>query len=144
MKTASNHLTKRFVGHIVKDSARAGFSLLELMLVLAIISILVAAAAYNLAGAGARAKNQITKSSLNTIKGALSSYNIQYSSYPVGLPVLITTRFLEDKRLQDAWGREWLYDPRGLNKDQPYILGSAGEDGIPGNEDDINVWTMDK
>ena len=121
-----------------------GFSLLELTLVLAIIGILIAAAAYNLAGASSRAKIQVSKSSLSTIKGALSSYNIQHSSYPPALQTLIAAKFLEDKKLSDAWGREWLYDPRGRNRDQPYLLGSGGEDGIPGNEDDIDVWTMDK
>lgn len=121
-----------------------GFSLLELTLVLAIIGILIAAAAYNLVGASSRAKTQVTKASMSTIKGALSSYNIQHSSYPPTLQTLITTKFLDDKPLKDAWGREWMYDPRGRSRDQPYMLGSSGEDGQPGNEDDLDVWTMDK
>jgi prepilin-type N-terminal cleavage/methylation domain-containing protein len=115
----------------VKRRQAKGFSLLELTLVLAIIGILIAAAAYNLVGASSRAKTQVTKSSMSTIKGALSSYNIQHSSYP-------------PTPLKDAWGREWMYDPRGRSRDQPYMLGSGGEDGQPGNEDDIDVWTMDK
>ena len=108
-----------------------GFSLLELTLVLAIIGILIAAAAYTLVGASSRAKTQVTKSSMSTIKGALSSYNIQHSSYPPTLQTLITTKFLDDKPLKDAWGREWMYDPRGRSRDQPYMLGSGGEDGQP-------------
>jgi len=128
----------------VAGRSAKGFSLLELTLVLAIIGILIAAAAYNLAGAGAKAKTKVTKASLSTIKGALTSYNIEHSSYPANLQGLITGKFLEDKALKDAWGREWLYDPRGRSREQPYMLGSAGEDGVAGNEDDIDVWTMDK
>ena len=128
----------------VKRRQAKGFSLLELTLVLAIIGILIAAAAYNLVGASSRAKTQVTKSSMSTIKGALSSYNIQHSSYPPTLQTLITTKFLDDKPLKDAWGREWMYDARGRSREQPYMLGSSGEDGQPGNEDDIDVWTMDK
>jgi general secretion pathway protein G len=130
--------------HSMPSRFAKGFSLLELTLVLAIIGILIAAAAYNLGGASARAKISVSKSSLNTIKGALTSYNIQHSSYPPSLQLLITAKFLEDKKLSDAWGREWIYDPRGRSREQPYLLGSGGEDGIPGNEDDIDVWTMDK
>lgn len=126
--------------------ARSGFSLLELTLVLAIIGILIASAAYNLAGAGARAKAQVTRGSLDTIKGALQSYHLTFSAYPISLRTLVDVKpaFLEDKKLQDAWAREFMYNPQGRSKEQPFDLGSSGEDGIPGNEDDINVWTMNK
>lgn len=116
------------------------------MLVLAIIGILIASAAFSLAGAGARAKAQVTRSSLNTIKGAISAYNITFSTYPTALQTLVVVKppFLEDKKLQDGWSRDFLYSPQGRSREQPYTLGSAGEDGIPGNEDDIDVWMMDK
>jgi general secretion pathway protein G len=142
-----HHHTSMAAGRTERSGVRRlarGFSLLELTLVLAIIGILIAAAAYNLTGASARAKTQVTKSSMSTIKGALSSYNIQHSSYPPTLQTLISAKFLDDKPLKDAWGREWMYDARGRSREQPYMLGSSGEDGQPGNEDDIDVWTMDK
>ncbi len=135
-----NHVVSR---PLAMRSAR-GFSLLELMLVLAIIGILIAAATVNLAGTNTQARIQVAKTSMSTIKGALGRYNLQHSSYPATLDVLIAQKFLEDKKMADPWGRTWVYDPRGVNRDQPYILGSYGEDGIAGNEDDLNVWTIDK
>ncbi len=128
-----------------RRSAR-GFSLLELMLVIAIIGILIAAAAVSLGGAAARAKIGVTRSSLASLKAALSQYNITTNGYPPALMTLVTIKppYLEDKKLQDAWGHEWIYSPQAVSKEQPYILGSSGEDGITGNEDDINVWMMDK
>ncbi len=121
-----------------------GFSLLELTLVLVIIGILIAAAGVAIGSAGERAKVKVTRSSLATIKQQLTAYNLEYSSYPPSLSTLITAKFLEDKKLKDAWARDFIYDSRGRSREQPFILISAGNDGTPGNEDDIDVWTMDK
>ncbi len=142
----SSYVTIEPTARTLTRRVRGGFSLLELTLVLAIIGILIASAGYSFAGAGARAKAQVTRGSLDTIKGALQSYNLTFSAYPPSLRTLVDVRppFLEDKKLQDAWSREFLYNPTGRNKEQPFELGSGGEDGIPGNEDDINVWTMNK
>lgn len=121
-----------------------GFSLLELTLVLVIIGILIAAAAVNIVGAGARAKARVTRASLATIKQALTTYNLEVGGYPPALNALITSKMLEDKSLKDGWNQAFLYDPRGRNKEQPYLLGSVGEDASPNTEDDIDVWTMDR
>jgi general secretion pathway protein G len=123
---------------------RRGFSLIELTLVLAIIGALMAVAVISIAGTGSRAKKRTTQASMTTIKSALSSYHLEHSSYPPDLRTLITTKFLEDKKLKDGWDNDFVYDPRGRNTDQPFILASPGEDKTMGNEDDIDVWTMDK
>lgn len=123
---------------------RAGFSLLELTLVLVIIGLLIGAAAYSVAGAGARAKVRVTKASMETIRSALSQYNLEHSAFPPTLQTLITTKFLEDKKLRDGWDREFYYDPRGRGREQPYTLASVGEDGQAGTEDDIDIWTMNR
>lgn len=120
-----------------------GFSLLELTLVLAIIGILMAVAAVNILGQGTRAKIQATKATINVVSSALKSYNLENSSYPPTLQTLIDAKLLDNKKIQDGWKHQLYYEPRGRSKDQPFVLGSPGDDGIIGNEDDINVWTMD-
>jgi len=123
-----------------------GFSLLELMLVLAIIGVLMAVAAVNVLGTGQRAKIKATRASLDTIRTALNSYNLEYSTFPPTLGTLTSIKpaFLDNtKKLKDAWDGDFFYDPRGRGEN-PYLLGSAGEDKTPGNEDDIDVWTMNK
>lgn len=120
-----------------------GFSLLELMLVLAIIGVLMAVAAYNVLGGGARAKITATKASLTTIKTALTAYNLDQSAFPPDLHTLVTTKHLDDKALGDGWKNAFNYDPRGRDADHPFILFSNGPDGQVGTADDIDVWTMD-
>lgn len=121
---------------------RRAFSLLELMLVVAIIGILMGVVAYNLAGATTKTKVRASKISMETIKGALSAYNAEQSSYPPTLLPLVSGKFLaDDKALKDGWQRDFFYSPQGLNE-KPFQLISLGEDGQPGTADDIDIWTM--
>ncbi|MFZ4573452.1 MAG: type II secretion system protein [Phycisphaerales bacterium] len=125
---------------------RGGFSLIELMLVLAIIGVLMAVAAVSVSGMGARAKIRATKASLQTIQTALNSYNLEYSSYPTTLLLLTSVKppFIDDsKKLRDGWDMEFFYSPAGRG-DRAFSLGSYGEDKTAGTEDDIDIWTMGK
>lgn len=125
-----------------------GFSLLELMLVLAIIGVLTAIVAVNVVGAGGRAKARATMTSMTTIKNALSTYNLDNSAYPPQLTGLqaggANKAYLDPTmKLADGWGRPFYYATPGLNGN-PYDLISFGEDAEGGTADDINVWTMSK
>ena len=84
MKTSKNRIKR----------ARSGFSLLELMLVLAIMGILMAVVAINVLGAGDKAKITATKATLKNIKTAMSSYHLETSGWPPDLQTLITTKYL--------------------------------------------------
>ena len=59
-----------------KPRRRRAFSLLELMLVLAIMGILMAVVAINMVGHGARAQMTAAKASLKTIKTNVDTYYI--------------------------------------------------------------------
>ncbi len=123
---------------------RAGFSLLELMLVLAIIGVLAAVAAWNIVGVSGRANKKATIASMGKIKDALVNYNLDNpGTYPATLMVLGTAKYLDATKLTDAWKREFYYLPTG-NQERPFDLISSGEDGQMGTEDDINVWTMNR
>jgi general secretion pathway protein G len=124
-----------------------GFSLMELMLVLAIMGILMAVVAVNVLGVGERAKIKTTKASLMTIKNALETYHLEQSAWPPDLRTLTTMKppMIDNmSKLQDAWKSDFIYDPHGPDSStQPYVLGSAGPNKVVGDEDDINIWTMD-
>jgi general secretion pathway protein G len=123
---------------------RAGFSLLELMLVIAIMGVLMAVVGFNVLGSGERAKKRATEATLKNVQTQLNSYHLETSAWPPDLQTLVTTKFLDDVKLVDGWGTPLMYDPRPIAENQPYALGSSGKDKAAGNEDDINIWTMNK
>jgi len=128
----------------ISVAARRGFSLLELMLVLAIIGILMGVAAYNLLGQSDAAKAVATKASLKIIKNSVDQYYIPNSSYPPNLQSLVTAKLMQAPLPKDGWKSDFYFDPTTPEgPDQPYRLLSAGKDKIVGTPDDINVWTMD-
>lgn len=120
---------------------RAGFSLLELMLVLAIIGALTAVAAWNLLGAGERAKIRVTRTSLSQIGNILKSYQIDTSSYPPDIATLVRAKYLEGDK--DGFDRPVYYRPTG-DANRPFELLSYGPDGVPATADDIDYWAINK
>ncbi len=119
--------------------ARPGFSLLELMLVLVIIGVLTALAAWNIVGTGERAKVRATKASLSLIQSMLKSYYLEQNTYPPDMATLVTAKYLEAGRDKDGFDRKFYYQPTG-NADKPYDLISAGIDGQFNTADDIDAW----
>jgi general secretion pathway protein G len=126
-------------------ASRRGFSLLELMLVVAIIGILMGVLIVNLGGAGQKAQVGAAKAQLKQIKGMLETYFVSEGSYPSteqGLIPLVTTKAIENTN--DPWKRPYRYaSPSVTDPTKGFDLISVGPDGQPGTSDDINVWTMD-
>jgi general secretion pathway protein G len=127
-----------------RKPVRRAFSLLELMLVVAIMGVLMAVVGFNFMGAGERAKKRATEATLKNVESQLKQYNMDQSSWPPDLQALVTARYLDNVKLADGWGTPLVYDPRPLGEGQDYQLGSAGPDKIAGNQDDISVWQINK
>lgn len=121
----------------------AGFSLIELTLVIVILGVLMGVVAVNVLGQGNKAKIRATEASMNTIRTQLEAYQLEYSDYPPTLTTLQTVPgFLSDATaLKDGWDRQFIYRVPGSNK--AYDLKSVGADPNDAT-DDIDVWTMNK
>lgn len=133
---------KKSVRRQVGRATRPGFSLLELMLVLAIIGALMAVAAWNMLGAGTQAKNKATKMTLTTIKGQIDNYILNYSAPPPDLNTLVTVKIAEPKPMVDGFGNPIQYSPNSQNPERAYELWSDGADRTRNTPDDMDVWTM--
>ena len=131
-----------------------GFTLIELMLVVIIISALAAMILPRLAGRTEQARVSIAKADINAnIPTALDLYELDNGSYPTteqGLNALLTKPAASaslnwngpylKKEPKDPWGRLYQYRfPSTHNDQKDYELFSFGPDGVESN-DDIANW----
>lgn len=122
--------------------ARPGFSLVEIVGVVVIIGILAGAAAVAILPQVEKARVNTTKTSMNTVKSAINSYQVEKSQTPASLDVLVPG-YLEAGSTVDAWKTPYYYTPTPGGV-QAYQLISAGKDqDLTTLDDNIDLWTMD-
>ena len=135
-----------------------GFTLLEVMVVLAIIGGIMALVATNIIGSAGDARIKTTKAQMKLIENALDLYKLDNFTYPTteqGLEALVKkpTSNPEPKNYKsggylkgnsiptDAWGNEFLYFS---DKGQIEIV-SLGADGQEGGEEEAaDISSRDK
>jgi len=138
----TDHLDTMIRTQTGRYSARPGFSLIELTAVLVIMGLLMAGAAISIPKLMTRSKTRITKSSMVTIKTAISTYMADNAGdAPTSLTALIPS-YLDTGADTDSWSKPYYYIATP-GADHPYNLISSGNDKELQTSDDINVWTMD-
>ena len=126
----------------------AGFTLLEIMLVVMIIALLAGSAIYMMGGNIAIAKDGRVDTDIQTFKTALTVYEAKIGHPPTtqeGLNALLNPPKgklppLFDKMPMDPYGREYHYVQPGVHNPDNYDLFSTGKDGIAGTADDRGNW----
>lgn len=135
-----------------------GFTLIELMVVIVILSILAVYMAPRLIGRDDQARQLRARVDIEALETALKIYRLDTGTYPTtqqGLEALIEQPegvtnwreggYLDKKRLlKDPWGNEYVYLSPGTHGDFDII--SYGADGQPGGEGvnaDIRSWELE-
>ena len=139
----------------------AGFTLIELMVVIVILGILAGLIVPRIMGRPEEAKQLKAKMQIQSLETALKLYKLDNGFYPdteQGLAALTAPPssgkipnswrkggYLEKGKVpMDPWGNAFVYISPGTHSD--YDLTSFGADGIRGGEEterDINNWELD-
>ena len=142
----------------VARGRRRGFTLIEVMIVIAIILALTGLIGIALFGQKDKAKADTARIQMNNIKSALDFFRLDYDRYPKdeeGLAVLWDKskldpeadatkwhQYLKEATPNDGWGHPWGYKQQSEHTDDAtkYDLWSMGPDGQEGTDDDITSW----
>ena len=118
-----------------------GFTLIEILVVMAIIGVLAVMVAPNIFNQQAGAQIDAALSQISSLEAALDTYRLDVGEYPDSLEGLrenISGRaawngpYLRRSVPLDPWGNEYVYDSNG----REFTLSSYGPDGEQGGEGD--------
>ncbi len=132
---------------------KAGFTLIEVLLVVVILGLLSSMVVPRLVGRAEDARNEIAKTDISAgIAEVLDLYELDNGIYPNTLKDLYVKPssarnwkgpYLKKKAdPTDPWGSPYIYRFPGINNSDAYDLYSAGKDGADGSDDDITNWDV--
>lgn len=124
------------------SNGSAGFTLVEILLVMVIIGVLAGVVVANFGGRGKEARINATRSSIAAICTAIDLYEVETGKYPSSLQDLTVSiddkpPYLKGGVPADSWGNTFILENPGTGN---YVVKSAGPDGQSGTEDDITSF----
>ena len=114
-----------------------GMTLLEIMVVIAIIGILSSAIGISVVTYMEKAKVDATKAQMRQVANAVELYAVE-NDWPTDLREVLDAKMIKERQLQDPWKQDLIYSyPANSGSDNRYDLCSKGPDKVEGNDDDV-------
>lgn len=136
------------------------FTLIELMVVIAILAILAVAIVPNIVGKSDIAKQTKAQADIAMIEGLLDQFYLDVDRYPTteeGLRILYYPPDEDEPKWRgpyskkpiskDPWGYPYVYESPSMRTPLPYEIMSYGKDGQEGGEKydaDISNWVEEE
>ena len=137
-----------------RRGCRGGFTLVELLVVLAILALIMTVVTPQVIKYLGKAQSDAAGIAVEKLSGTLDLYRIEVGDYPsdaMGLDALIEQPpdaerwngpyVKKAKQLIDPWGRPYLYRYPGEHGEfDIYSLGKDGQEGGEGEDRDLTSW----
>lgn len=132
-----------------RRSLKRGFTLMEMILVLAIIAVLVGMGIFAMVGVLDDANAGKAKGDIKTLEINLVRYKTNMGVFPSSLEDMVRRPgnvkgawrpLMQESALRDAWGEPYQYRNPGKRNATGYDIYSKGVDKQDGTEDDIGNW----
>jgi general secretion pathway protein G len=143
-----------------RRSGEEAFTLIEIMVVVAIIGLLTGLVAVNVVNYMKKAERKAAMAQIKNFMTALDTYRMDCGRYPTsdqGLKALVAQSsmgnvcrnyppggYLQGGIPRDPWGNSYVYMSPGLNNEE-YSVESYGADGMQGGEGDgldVQSWAL--
>lgn len=139
-------------------SRRGGFTLMEVLLVLAILVILGSLVAMTFTNVLGDSDRKAARSQIGLFEPALNVYRLHMKEFPSASQGLNALRgapsdarfanrwqgpYLEKEIPVDPWGNPYQYAYPGRNNADSFDIWSLGPDGQDGTEDDVGNWQQE-
>jgi general secretion pathway protein G len=120
--------------------ASSGFTLIEIMIVLAIIALIAGGVGTAVFSQYKKAQIKIAKQRVNAVKNGVNTYMVDNNSCPKGIDDLVAQKYLDKSNAKDPWGKELIFRCPGTNDTESADIVSTGPDKQEGTPDDIHSW----
>ncbi|HET8539685.1 MAG TPA: type II secretion system major pseudopilin GspG [Anaeromyxobacter sp.] len=125
-----------------RRAAERGMTLIEILVVMVILGLIATAVAVNVVGRAGQARVDRAKTDVQRISSdGVEAYKVMRGRYPTteeGLRILLDEKFLkpnsEGGKLNDPWGKEYIYLYPGQAHPDAFDVKSYGADGQPGGD----------
>lgn len=124
----------------LRSLRQSGFSLIEILIVLALIAVVMGFAANQIFGGQDQAKARLAQSQIQSLVGKIEQYQLDNGGAPSVLEDLVRQPsgsrtwlgpYAKESELKDPWGRPFQYSTGG---DAGYEIVSLGKDGKAGGD----------
>jgi len=120
----------------------AGFTMLEIMIVVAIGAALVAGVAVVVMKSYARTQVKLARKGVGDIVQGISQYMIDNNTCPKSLEDLVAQKYVAKPAAKDPWGKDYKMACPGTHDAETPDVSSSGPDKADGTADDIQSWTQ--
>ena len=131
------HLCERDAARVPGRAASKGMTLIEIMIVIAIIGLIMGGLAFALMGRLDTAKDKTAITQVTQLTTTAEMYEVEKGKCPKDLAELKAGGYIK-KLMKDPWGKP--YEVKCPGEHGRVDVRSAGPDGEFGTDDDVNSW----